>query len=72
MAEVWDQPPHGVTVRNPYFERVPLTLVRAVLSDSGVLDTVLVRKRCLEADRPSGFARLNRVAHVGTTGAANF
>ena len=58
VAEVWDQPPHGVTVRNPYFERVPLTLVRAVLSDGGVLDAGLVRKRCLEADRPSAFARL--------------
>ena len=58
VAEVWDQPPHGVTVRNPYFERVPLTLVRAVLSDGGVLDAGLVRKRCLEADRSSAFARL--------------
>ena len=58
VAEVWDQPPHGVSIRNPYFERVPLTLVRAVLSDGGVLDADLVRKRCLEADRPSAFARL--------------
>ena len=58
VAEVWDQPPHGVTVRNPYFERVPLSLVRAVLSDGGVLDAGLVRKRCLEAERPSAFARL--------------
>lgn len=58
VAEVWDEPPHGVTVRNPYFERVPLALVRAVLSDGGVLDAGLVQKRCLEGDRPSGFARL--------------
>ena len=58
VAEVWDQPPHGVTVRNPYFERVPLTAVRAVLSDGGVLDARLVRTRCLEADRPSAFLRL--------------
>ena len=57
-AEVWDQPSHGVTVRNPYFERVPLTLVWAVLSDGGMLDAGLVRKRCLEADRPSAIARL--------------
>ena len=58
VAEVWGQPPHGVTVRNPYFERVPLALVRAVLSDGGVLDAGLVRKRCLEADRPSTIIRL--------------
>ena len=57
-AEVWDQPPHGVTVRNPYFERVPLTLVCAVLSDGGVLDTGQVVKTCLEADRPAAIARL--------------
>jgi len=58
VAEVWGRPPHGVKVRNPYFERVPLTLVRAVLSDRGVLDAALVRKRCHEAHRPSAFARL--------------
>ena len=58
VAEVWDQPPHGVAVQNPYFERVPLTLVHAVLSDGGVLDAGLVWKRCLEADRPSAIAHL--------------
>ena len=58
VAQVWDQPPHGVTVRNPYFERVPLTLVRAVLSDSGVLDADLVYRRCQEADRTTSVARL--------------
>ncbi|HJN45182.1 MAG: hypothetical protein QGI10_06955 [Vicinamibacterales bacterium] len=57
-AEVWDQPPPGVTVRNPYFERVPLTLVRAVLSDGGMLDAGQVMKSCLEADRPLAIARL--------------
>ncbi len=60
-AEVWDQPPHGVAVQDPYFERVPLTLVRAVLSDRGVLDLGLVGKRCLEADRPSAIAHLTRL-----------
>jgi|TARA_B100001971_G_scaffold195885_1_gene203155 translation initiation factor 2B subunit (eIF-2B alpha/beta/delta family) len=47
-----------VTVRNPYFERVPLTLVRAVLSDGGMLDAGQVMKSCLEADRPLAIARL--------------
>ena len=61
VAEVWDQPPQGVTVRNPYFERLPLTLVGAVLSDDGVLDAGQVRKRCLEADRPSALARLTEL-----------
>ena len=60
-VEVWDRPPHGVIARNPYFERVPLTMVRAVLSDGGVLKAGLVRKRCLEAERPSAIARLARL-----------
>jgi len=31
--EVWDAAPPGVVVRNPYFERVPLEVVTAVISD---------------------------------------
>ena len=60
-VQVWDQPPRGVTVRNPYFERVPLSLVRAVLFDDGVLAGGLVRQRCLEVARPSTIARLARL-----------
>ena len=43
-AEVWTTPPPGVTVRNPYFERVPLTLVSAVISDVGVLQPADLHK----------------------------
>lgn len=31
--EVWDDPPPGVAVRNPYFERIPLVLVTGVITD---------------------------------------
>ena len=36
-AEVWDAPPAGVTVINPYFEQIPLSLSAAIISDAGVL-----------------------------------
>ena len=34
--EVWDAAPPGIAVRNPYFERVPMELVTAVITDGGV------------------------------------
>ena len=34
--EVWDGAPPGVTVANPYFEKVPIQLATAVITDSGV------------------------------------
>ena len=60
-AEVWSDPPTGVTVRNPYFEEVPLALVRAVLSDRGALEPHEVRQSCLAAGRPAGLSRLVRL-----------
>ena len=47
--EVWDQPPTGVTPRNPIFERVPLDLVTAVLSDLGLLGVDMVPDACAAA-----------------------
>ena len=44
--EVWESPPPGVTVRNPYFERTPLDLVTSVISDAGVLGTGMVAQVC--------------------------
>jgi hypothetical protein len=35
--EVWDQPPAGVTVRNPYFERISTSVVTAFVTDIGLL-----------------------------------
>ena len=35
--EIWDAPPPGVVVRNPYFERVPLDLVLAFVADGGIM-----------------------------------
>lgn len=45
-SEIWPAPPAGVTVRNRYFEAVPLDLVSAVISDIGVLGAALVPDAC--------------------------
>ena len=45
-AEIWDAPPPGIEVRNPYFESIPLELVTAVITDGGVLGAALVPDVC--------------------------
>jgi translation initiation factor 2B subunit (eIF-2B alpha/beta/delta family) len=44
--EVWPDAPASILVRNPYFERVPLDLVSAVVTDAGVLGTDMVTEAC--------------------------
>jgi len=48
-SEIWQAPPAGITVRNRYFETVPLDLVTAVISDFGVLGAALVPDACSSA-----------------------
>ena len=36
-VEVWSDPPLGIAIKNPYFERIPLELVAAIISDVGAL-----------------------------------
>jgi translation initiation factor 2B subunit (eIF-2B alpha/beta/delta family) len=45
-AEVWESPPAGVSVRNPYFERIPLDLVSSVITDAGVIGAGSVPEFC--------------------------
>jgi ribose 1,5-bisphosphate isomerase len=45
-SEVWPSAPPGVTVRNRYFERIPLDLMTAMISDIGVLGAALVPDAC--------------------------
>lgn len=47
--EIWDHPAPGVTVRNPYFERTPLDLITAVISDLGILGADAVSDACTVA-----------------------
>jgi translation initiation factor 2B subunit (eIF-2B alpha/beta/delta family) len=36
-SEVWEDAPHGVSVRNPAFEEIPLSLVRGLQTEDGVI-----------------------------------
>lgn len=45
-SEVWAEAPAGIRVRNPYFERVPLPLAAAFVSDVGVLGVGMVPEVC--------------------------
>lgn len=45
--EIWDAPPTGVVVRNPYFERVPLDLVLAFVADGGIMPANDVAEFCV-------------------------
>jgi translation initiation factor 2B subunit (eIF-2B alpha/beta/delta family) len=63
-AEVWDAPPSGVTVRNPYFEATPLDLVTAVISDVGVLGAAVVPDVCESANDPLLTEALNQLGGV--------
>ncbi|HEX5109710.1 MAG TPA: hypothetical protein VFV95_14765 [Vicinamibacterales bacterium] len=51
--DIWDAAPSGTAVRNPYFERVPLDLISAVISDHGVLGAALLGDVCqaMQTDR---------------------
>ena len=56
--EVWDSPPPGIDVRNPYFELTPLDGVSAVISDLGVLGIGMVPDVCEAAADPAAVQRL--------------
>jgi translation initiation factor 2B subunit (eIF-2B alpha/beta/delta family) len=49
-SEIWENPPTGVEVRNPYFEPVPLELATTVISDVGVLGAAMVADVCEAAE----------------------
>jgi ribose 1,5-bisphosphate isomerase len=61
-AEIWETPPAGVTVRNPYFEPTPLDLVTSVITDLGVLGTGMVPDVCDESQDALMLQALDDVA----------
>lgn len=52
-SEVWDAPPAGITVRNPYFEPTPYDWAAAVITDAGVLGGDLVADACRATETPT-------------------
>jgi translation initiation factor 2B subunit (eIF-2B alpha/beta/delta family) len=61
-AEVWDGPPGGVAVRNPYFERVGLDLACGILTDAGMLTAGMVGEACRAASSGVTDADIARLA----------
>ena len=57
-ADLWDTPPEGVTIRNPYFEATPLDLISAVITDIGVLGAGAVPDVCEATDPETPSATL--------------
>jgi len=51
--EVWEDPPGGIAVRNPYFEPTSLDLVTSVITDFGVLGTGMIPEVCAAMDEVS-------------------
>jgi translation initiation factor 2B subunit (eIF-2B alpha/beta/delta family) len=49
-GEVWDDPPPGVVVRNPYFEETQISLVTGIVSDMGVLTAEMASDVCDSLD----------------------
>jgi Initiation factor 2 subunit family len=45
-AEVWEDRPQGVEVRNVYFEKVPLDWVTSIVTDAGVLGVDMAIEAC--------------------------
>ena len=56
-AAVWADPPVGVRVANPLFERVPLDRVAGVISDTGLLAGGMIAAAC-DAVVPDAAARV--------------
>ncbi len=46
---VWEEPPPGVTVRNIYFERLPIDLLTGVITDAGTLAGAMIAEACRAA-----------------------
>lgn len=51
VAEIWEAPPAGVTVRNPYFEPTPLELVSSLITDIGVIGAAVAAEVCEAVSR---------------------
>lgn len=50
-SDIWESPPAGVAVRNPYFESTPLELVASLITDMGVLGADLAIDVCEAVSR---------------------
>lgn len=66
--EVWEHPPAGVTVANPYFERVPVELAAMFVTDAGPLGPASVSELCQSVVNPADSARLVGIIRLARGG----
>lgn len=50
--EVWEAPPAGIRLHNPYFESIPLDFVSTVITDIGALGVDMVPSACAALETP--------------------
>ena len=64
--EIWEHPPPGVKLANPYFERVPVELAAMFVTDAGPVGPASVSELCqsvvnrADSDRLAGIIRIAR------------
>ena len=60
-AEVWEHPPAGVRVVNPYFESVPVEMFAAFVTEAGAIGSGLVGDVCEARLNAADLGRLRRI-----------
>jgi translation initiation factor 2B subunit (eIF-2B alpha/beta/delta family) len=64
--EVWDDTPRGVHAENPYFEKIPIELVAAFITDVGSIGPASAQDMCQSSVVSTGASRLGSL--LGDTG----
>jgi translation initiation factor 2B subunit (eIF-2B alpha/beta/delta family) len=67
-AEIWETPPAGVEVWNPYFERIPLDFIATLVTDAGPIGAALARDVCHANARLIGEAAILQLRQSGHSG----
>ena len=66
--EVWDAPPQGVAVANPYFEKVPLEAAAMFVTDVGAIGPGSVPELCQSAVSTKSTERLASILREARSG----
>ena len=66
--EIWEHPPKGVTVANPYFERVPVDLAAMFVTDAGPLGPASVADLCQSVVKGADSVRLAHIVRLAQGG----
>ena len=70
-GEIWDEPAPGVVVRNPYFERVPVDSVLAVITDGGIMPAADVAAFCESLVTPARVEIVRQIVELPPKGGSH-